>query len=181
MAVLVEGISVIVRAGAIVHKYDGGREAFIADCPDASLCADGELIRLGFMDPRDAQAFVAMLTERGLTDRADGEAVDLVIADQQRGLSVPCKWAELKSVPAPGRESEAVVACRLAGSDQDALMTPEGWAYEDSLSARFGQTETRSTSERLEFLRHEDGTDVYRDTETGEEVSVDRTGDVPDS
>lgn len=181
MAVLVEGISVIVRAGAIVHKYDGGWEAFVANCPDASLCADGELVRLGFMDPRDAQAFVAMLTETGLTYRADGEAVDLVIADQQRGLSVPCKWAELGSVPAPGHESEAVVACRLAGSDQDALMTPEGWTYEDSLSARFGQTETESTSERLEFLRHEDGTDIYRDTETGEEVSVDRTGDVPDS
>jgi len=181
MAVLVEGISVIVRAGAIVHKHAGGWEAFVADCPDASLCADGELVRVGFMDPRDAKQFVATLTEKGLTYRADGEAVDLVIADQQRGLSAPCKWADLGSVPAPDHESESVVACQLAGSDPDALMTPEDWSYEESLSARFGQTETDSTAERLEFLHHEDGTDVYRDTETGEEVSVDRTGDVPDS
>jgi len=174
MAVLIEGISVIVRAGPIVREYKGGWEAFVADSPVDTLCADGELVRVGFMDPRDATQFVSTLTSKGLTHRADGEAVDLVIADQQRGLSGPCKWVELGRMPAPGAESESVVAGRLAGSDKDALMTPDDWHYEGSLSARFGHTETDTPSERLEFLRHEVGADIYRDPETGEEVVVDR-------
>lgn len=175
MAVLIEGVSVIVRTGPIVQEYPNGWDGFVMDCPNGSLCADGELVRLGFMDPRDAKQFVATLTQKGLAYRADGKAVDLVIADQQRGLSVPSKWAKLKRVSAPGHESGSVMACYLAGSDNQTLMTPDGWAYEDSLSARFGQTETDSTSERLEFLRHEDGADVYRDKETGDEVFVERT------
>lgn len=177
MAVLVEGISVIVRADSILQNYPGGWDAFVADSPTDTLCADGALVRLGFMDPRDAKQFVATLTAKGLTYVAEGAAVDLVIADQQRGLSASCEWAELGRVPAPGHESEAVVACRRVGSDTQALMTPDDWTYENSLSQHFGHTETESSSERLEFLRHEDGTDVYRDPETGEEVHVGRTTD----
>ncbi len=180
MAVLVEGISVIVRARPIVEYYAGGWENFLADCPTEALCGDGEIVRVGFMDPRDAKAFIATVTSNGLTYVADGEAVDLVIADQQRGLSAPCKWAELGRMPAPGHESASVVACRMAGTDAEALMTPDDWSYADSLSARFG-TENDVTVDGLELLRHEDGADVYRDTETGEEVVVGRTGDASDS
>jgi hypothetical protein len=175
MAVLVEGISVVVRAHAIVEHYAGGWEAFRADCPNDTLCADGALVRVGFMDPRDAKQFIERLTRKGLAYVRDGEAVDLVIADQQRGLSAPCKWAELGRLPAPGHTSASVAACRMAGTEEDALMTPDGWTYTDSLSARFGSTETDSTAERLEFLRREEGADVYRDRETGEEVFVGRT------
>lgn len=175
MAVLVEGISVIFRVDAIEGKYPGGWEGFAKDCPNNSLCADGDLARVGFMSPKDTKRFVSSLASRGLTYLDDGEAVDLVVVDQQRGLAAPCDWTELGEVPAPGTESEHVVACRAAGSEEQLLMTPDGWTYEESLSANFTFTDTESVPDRLEFLRHEDGVDVYRDKETGEEVYVRRS------
>lgn len=176
MAVLIEGISVVIRAEPIIQKYPGGWNAFVADCPNGTLCADGQLARIGFMDPEDARRFISSLISKGLAHMADGEAVDFVVVDQQRGLSATCEWAEVGSVPVPGHESEEVVACRLAGSDSRVLWTPDGWTYEESLSANFIRTEEASRSERLEFLRHEDGLDVYRDKETGREVYTGRPG-----
>ncbi|WP_103028544.1 hypothetical protein [Salinibacter altiplanensis] len=181
MAVLVEGISVIVRARPLIEKYDGGWDAFLTDCPTDTLCADGQLVCTHFMDARDAKHFASLLTSKGLTHRADGEAVDFVIADQQEGLSAACEWAELGMAPAPGMETRRVVACRLAGSDNQKMMTPDSWSYEGSLSATFGNETTGTSTDHLEFLRHEDGADVYRDPDTGEEVVVDRSGDSPNS
>ena len=176
MAVLVEGISVIIRARPIIEHYEGGWEAFVADCPSETLCADGQLVCAHFMDPRDAKQFASTLAAKGLTYQADGEAIDFVIADQQDGLSAACKWAELGKVPAPGAETERVVACRLAGADNEKLMTPDGWTYDGSLSEGFGEGTTGAAKDRLEFLRREEGTDVYRDTDTGKEVFVERSG-----
>lgn len=173
MAVLIEGISVVVRAERIVENYPGGWEAFVTDCPNDSLCADGELARVGFMSPSDTKNFVSRLTSEGLIHFDEGEARDLVVADQQRGFAVPCEWAELFRVPPPGKETERIVVCQAAGSDSRTLVTPDGWKYEESLSANFGYAE--ADSDRLEFLRHEDGVDVYRDTVTGEEVYVGRS------
>ena len=45
MAVLVEGISVIVRRDAVESKYRGGWKGLIADVPNSTLCMDEELIR----------------------------------------------------------------------------------------------------------------------------------------
>ena len=60
MAVLVEAISVIVRAAAIHQKYPGGWEAFKRIIPNQTLCADNELVRIGFMTPDDVEE-----TQRG--------------------------------------------------------------------------------------------------------------------
>ena len=57
MAVLVEGISVIVRRDAIESKYDGGWDTFVDNVPNATLCADDEIARVGFMGPADVEAF----------------------------------------------------------------------------------------------------------------------------
>ena len=61
MAVLIEAISVVVRVSSIARLYEGGARAFAADVPNNSLCADGELVRVGFMSPADAQAYVEQL------------------------------------------------------------------------------------------------------------------------
>lgn len=175
MPVLVEGISVILRVNAIEEKYPDGWEGFARDCPNNSLCADGDLARVGFMSPQDTKRFVSSLASHGLTYLDHGEAVDLVVADQQRGFAAPCDWAEVGEVPAPGTASEHVIACRAVESEEQLLVTPDGWTYEESLSANFKFTDAESVPDRLEFLRHEGGVDVYRDKETGEEVYVGRS------
>ena len=174
MPVLVEGVTVIVRFNAIEEHYPGGWEAFTSKCPNNSLCADGDLARVGFMTPMDTKKFVNNLSSRGLTYLENGEAQDLVVADQRRGFPVECEWAELLQMPAPGKEAEQIVVCRLVGSESRTVAVPDGWAYEGSLSANVGYVDAENASDRLQFLRHEDGVDVYRDTKTGEEVYVGR-------
>jgi hypothetical protein len=52
MAVLVEAISVVVRRDAIDRSYEGGWVAFVSSVPNATLCTDDQLARVGFMDPK---------------------------------------------------------------------------------------------------------------------------------
>ena len=66
MAVLVEGFSVIVRRDSIESKYAGGWKAFLTDVPNATLCSDDELARVGFMDRNAVEAYVGHLERMGL-------------------------------------------------------------------------------------------------------------------
>jgi hypothetical protein len=54
------------------------------------------------------------------------------------------------------------------------LAIPDGWTYEDSLSADIQFVANEEIDEKLNFLRHEDGMDVYRNLSTGQEVFVGR-------
>jgi hypothetical protein len=58
MAVLCEGISVIVRRDAIDKDFDGGWSGFEALVPNSTLCTDGELARVGLAVRRVAQPAV---------------------------------------------------------------------------------------------------------------------------
>lgn len=176
MAVLVEGISVIVRLAAIHGKYPGGWAAFRDAAPNSTLCCDNELARVGFMSPDDTTTFVLKLESLGFVYVQDGQAQDLVVADQRRGLAVPCSWVEFGRISFGGGPNRQVAACRLTGSQGHQLFTPDGWAYEDSLSACHIFVGEGWVPEFMDFLRHEDGLDVYRDLKTGKEVYVGRAG-----
>ena len=126
MAVLTEAISVVVRVDAIGRLMGGDWSRFVAIVPNATLCCDNELARVGFMDPKDVEAFVRLLESRGFQDRDPaGRAVDLVVVDQQRGPAVPCDWVEWGHFPMDGAGA-SVSACRLKGSRQQQLFTPDG-------------------------------------------------------
>ena len=58
MAVLVEAISVVVRRDAIGARYPGGWRGFLSIVPNSTLCADDDLVRVGFMAPPDVEAFI---------------------------------------------------------------------------------------------------------------------------
>ncbi len=49
MAVLVEGLSVIIRADCLQNFETW--DAFKEIVPNETMCADGELVRVGFMSP----------------------------------------------------------------------------------------------------------------------------------
>jgi hypothetical protein len=174
MAVLVKAISVIVRADSVAQKFPGGWERFRGECPNNTLCADGELARVGFMTPHDVKSFIGHLSTRGLTYLADGTAQDIIVADQQRGLAAACNWAEFGRVDFRGERGKQVAACRLNGSTVNELVTPEGWNYDASISSQFIFVESGWTPEFMDFVRHENGLDVYRDLKTGKEVYVGR-------
>ncbi len=174
MSVLVEGISVILRAEPVISRFPGGWDAFKAQVPNRTLCADGELIRVGFMVPQDAEAYIQVLGKSKLTYLRSGKAIDLVVADQRRGLCAPADWVEFGTIDWEDDVSRKMSACRLVGSKVMEMVTPEGWSYEDSLSAQYLYLSQRAIPEYLDFLRHEDGLDVYRDLRDGKEVYVGR-------
>jgi len=175
MAVLIEAISVVIKADALLSAFSGDWEAFKRIVPNKTLCADNELVRVGFMTPDDVQAFIEKLETYGLCFRKDGKALDIAVVDQQRGLTTECSWAEFGHVNI-GNGKQRVAACRLIGSTLNQAATPPGWESENSLSAAFSFVPTEHADKVLKYLRHEDGLDVYLNPITGEEMYVGRTG-----
>src|SRR4051812_14093014 len=130
MAVLVEGISVIVLRARVESRYPGGWAGFVSDCPNATLCADSNLARVGFMTSADVQVWIDRLVDGGLEFLRDGVAVDIGVVDQLAGVTVNCSWLEVGTVDVP---DGAVRACRLVGDTVNTLFTPDGWTYAGSL------------------------------------------------
>ena len=182
MAVLVEAISVIVRRDAIDSRFPGGWRRFVDAIPNATLCSDEHLARIGFMAPSDVEAFVRDLEKNGLTFVRDGRTVDIAVVDQMRGPTIPTEWIEYARLTL-GSSGNRVAACwfydrkRVAAGvhmpgPSMSLATPDEWRYEDSLSANFKFVDNDEFDEKLEFMRSDDGVDVYRDRETGREFFV---------
>jgi hypothetical protein len=174
MAVLIEGISVVIRTEALLKKYPGGWGAFLAIIPNKTLCSDNELTRVGFMTPQDVGSFINILQQAGLEFQKSGNAIDLVVIDQLRGPTTWCEWIEFGHINMNANGNKVAV-CRLAGSQSMQVVTPNGWKYEGSLSASHGFVSNDDANKNLEFLRNENGVDVYLDKTTGEEVYVGRT------
>lgn len=133
MAVLVEGISVILRQDRIIEAYGGDWDAFEALIPNETICGDNELVRVGFLSPPDVRGFVECLGMFGLVHLDGGLSIDIVIADQQFGFSAPCDWAEMVSTNWGGDRTKKIPACRLKGSRLKVLGYPEDWTWEGSL------------------------------------------------
>lgn len=176
MAVLIEAISVVVREESILTKFPGGWVDFKAIVPNKTLCADNEIARIGFMTPQDVESFVKILQSKGLEFLRGGEAIDIAVADQMRGLTSKCSWLEFGHVNMGGSGSR-VAACCLAGSQVMEVVTPPGWEFEGSLSSTFGFVPFEHADKGMQFLRHENGLDVYFNPLTGKEMYVGRTGE----
>lgn len=99
------------------------------------------------------------------------KCVDIAVVDQQVGFTVPCNWLNF------GRYPDGVAYCAFKGTEPGKIAVPSGWQFENSLSAQFTYIPNEEASERVEFLRHENGVDVFLDKQTGEEVYMGRLKD----
>ena len=126
MAVLIEATSVVIRIDSLMKKYPGGWGAFKVAAPSQTLCSDQEIARVGFNAPQDAESFVKQMQAAGLEYLRNGEAIDIAIADADRGPTAKCAWLEFgrATINRNGRE---VAICRLAGSTVPHVATPPGW------------------------------------------------------
>lgn len=174
MAVLVEGISIVIRAEAVAEKFPGGWDALQTNPPNGTLCADGELVRLGFMAPPDAAAYGQWLERFGIRYLVNGRAADLVVADQRTGFTAPCDWAEFGHVHLDGDPNKVISACRMVGSLSNEVVMPDGWVFEESLSHKHTFVLNDLISEFLDFKGRRENMDVYTDIETGKHVYIGR-------
>ena len=145
VAVLVEGISVVVRKDSIQKKMTGSDARFRLLIPNSTFCEDDQLARVGFLDPAEVGSYIEELVNVGLTFVEDGKSVDIVVCDQQRGPTVDCDWIEFCHIPIEGGKVGAAWIFdgerRGAGihmqSTSMELATPPGWQFKDSLSDKF--------------------------------------------
>ena len=175
MAVLIEGISVVIKTAILTERYPGGWENFREDVPNLTLCADSELARVGFMAPADTRNYIEHLEQCGLRHLVNGKAEDLVVVDQRNGLCSPCNWVEIGRIGLDGDPNKPIQACRLVGSTLQEIVTPDGWTFDHSLSKDFRFLEPGRTTEYMDRLPDENGTEVYRDLKTGEKFYLGRT------
>lgn len=168
MSVLVEGISVVMKKATVEKKYKGGFAQYSQDCPNATLCFDDDLVRIGFLTTEDVRHYVQMLERHGFVFIKDEKFVDLAIVDQLQGVTKKCNWLQFFKHP------DGYSMCCLNGADPGELAVPAGWKLEDSLSTQFKVVTEGEVNQKLEFLRHEEGVDVFLDKETGNTVYVGR-------
>lgn len=176
MAVLVEAISIVIKLESIETKYAGGWPGLKKNCPNKTLCADECIARMGFMTPDDVEDAVKSLQSQDLIYQDhEGRAVDLIVIDQLRGPTIPCDWIEFGHITLNSANAIKVAAARMAGQVDTALITPEDWSFETSLSRNYGFVPTEHRDKSLRYLRHEDGLDIYFNELLCKEVYVGRT------
>ncbi|KIX11525.1 hypothetical protein [Dethiosulfatarculus sandiegensis] len=175
MAVLIEGISVVIKVESIFSKYPGGWGQFKQEVPNKTLCSDNELARVGFMAPDDVRHYCNFLSTKGLIYLADGQAQDIVVADQIRGFTCKCTWAEFGHVNLNDNSNQKITACRILNSDNYQVFIPVGWSYEHSLSKEHTFIENRNIKNRTIPLENENNLDTFLDKKAGDELYLGRT------
>lgn len=177
MAVLIEGYSVVIKGEEILRRWPGGWEQFKSDVPNKTMCADGELIRVGFMNYEDAMAYATTLEAAGIMEATLEISGGYVHVDQLRGLKTNPDWVEFGYTSLSGDQTKRIALCRLVGDKRTEVALPEGWKYEGSLSAKPNFVSKEEADKRLEKIRRRDGVEVYYDKHTRKQVFVGRTGD----
>lgn len=186
MAVLVEAISVIVRKDSIDNYYTGGWTGFKRAVPNQSMCTDEEVVRVGFMKSDDAVAFVEGLEQQGLVFLENDNAVDIVICYQGTGPTTDCDWIEFGELPISAEvcvsaawlfEGPWVAAGRHLKQKTFALATPVDWEPASSESERMHYLSPEDMAKDLEFLREENGVEVYWNKQINKEVYIGITTD----
>lgn len=170
MAVLIGAISIVIKAEKLLSKYPGGWERFRNSVPNQTLCADGEIVRVSFMSPHDVRDYILKLESLGLVFQKDNIAQDLAVVDQQKGITTECPWLEFGRIPLKEGSSAEVSACRLKNSKLDQLLTPDGWTYENSLSAEFVYVPSENAGNRMVHCKTEGGVETYIDLTSGKNM-----------
>jgi len=98
----------------------------------------------------------------------------MVVADQQRGFTTPCDWAEILRGSIDGNPEHVVTVCRHLDDEDDPLLTPDGWVYDGSLSQTFAFAPTGQEDKSVAYQGHVDGLDVYENKLTGKKGYVGR-------
>jgi len=179
--VLIEGFSVVVRRGAIDRKVQGGMEGFLRTVPNPACCFDDELVRVGFMAGHDAMTYVGHLRALGLSSTGGADMdPDLVVIDQAAHDTCPEPWLFVERVKLSQLPGEVCIAS-LKGTSDSRVALPRNWEYKGSLS-EVGRRLPVGDASKLTFVRVQDGVEVYRDEESGEELYAGRAyGSAPAS
>lgn len=99
MPVLIEGVSVVLKKGAIYERYEGGYGTFLYELQGhISLTSCNQLVCIQFENHDQARACLKQLTDRGmkigLLNIPDPSDTDAVLVDQVFGPSIRVWWLD---------------------------------------------------------------------------------------
>jgi hypothetical protein len=169
MSVLIEAYNVVVMRTTIEEKYVGGLKQYGSDRPNNTYCYDDHLARIGFMVYEEALAFATKLHQVHHFD-----VQEIALVDQFRGLLAPRAWLEYT------QHQDGWALCWLKSTNPTKLAAPVWWNPEKARQNKL-QFVLDSEADHLEFLRHENGVDVYRNKNTNELQYVARERTAPDT
>jgi hypothetical protein len=168
MSILVEAITVIFRNSTAESLIEGGFATIRENSPNRTFRTDGILSAVGFMTPEDTRCFVDQLKRVGFRFVEHGKSADIAICDQYRGFTTECEWL---GTDVDGR---GVRICWLLGHKPGDMATQEGWSFKKSLYTTGNFWADDEPVDHLNFLRTDDGLNVYLDEHTGKEVYAGR-------
>jgi hypothetical protein len=150
MPVICEAISIVVRTESLRKTVKDGLEWIRRFAPDDTLCEDGDLLRVGFLNQFQAERFVDQLVELGLKfewgERESVEPLDMAVVDMCHGVLTDAPWLTFHRVTTNDGYvisfvSHTPVLLGHTGYVRDGfnlhLVTPAGWQYQGSLSQVF--------------------------------------------
>ena len=146
MAVLVEGLSVVVRNAALDKKFQGGAAMFQDGLCNEAICFDNDLTCVHLRSPDEVGAFIGWGEGMGLTAARNGECVDIVVIDQRQGPTLKCNWIAHSVLEVDDGDMKCMVRVCWLSSDrhpgfgtrvpslQFDIAMPPGWRVSGSLS-----------------------------------------------
>ena len=181
MAVLVEGISVVVKRKVIEEKISGGWGIFQTLVPDQTqkLSSDGELVSVSFKTSLEVEKFCTTLTQAGLVFTVDGISCDFAVVGMDLGPTTKTPWLEFLCKS----EERKLSFCWLFEGERDKGMgvflpdlsmdiaVPADWNYETSLTANNIFTPPNTNLKKIDDLI-EKGVALHQQGKSGEAIDI---------
>ncbi|MDG4812523.1 hypothetical protein P8629_05835 [Hydrogenovibrio sp. 3SP14C1] len=177
MAVLIEGYSIIInKAQAMKNQKALSTLASVkGTLHPMAICSDEGLLRIGFMDMRDANEFVMALESAGLcykcTENGKEAAKDIVMVTQFGEVEVPCPWLNVQFTKL---KDDTLICLASLQSEENVsgVAFPKGWALNISMLKRFYEERTHYMQENYELVREEPMHDIYHNKDNGQEIRL---------
>jgi len=92
MAIIIEGISVIVKDSAIQERFRGGFKKFYQTIPNRTHSYHDRIHRIVFMASKDVLSYIEFLKKHRLRFLENGECIDIAVVDMLKGPLEECPW-----------------------------------------------------------------------------------------
>ncbi len=171
MPVLIEGVSVPLKKGSIMERYQGGYGQFLFDLHDQSKFSESnELINIGFNNHEEARGYLKFLVERGLKimllNEDNPNNTDAMLVDQVFGPSFRVYWLDFIHLspnpqskarkrtkkPKVGDDEHIVIAATDREVDDKDEIRQIGWVKDEIAFPKDWEFK-KSKSMDLEFMR----------------------------
>ncbi|MGC9385800.1 MAG: hypothetical protein ACP5D0_02555 [Hydrogenovibrio sp.] len=141
MAVLIEGVSVVIHKAKALQNQQAmdALSSVESRLHPMAICADANLLRVGFVDLAEANAFISALEKGGLRFKTEvsGEDVaqDLMLVTQFGEMEVTCPWLTVAFTKL--KDGTLITLASLTGDETKNVAFPKHWTLGDSILQRY--------------------------------------------